>query len=70
MQSVSGRMRSDVFDETFFLGLDDPRLKSEVRVPEYNNERPHSSSNISLLRAYAITPTVTRARLRKPAGSS
>lgn len=49
-----------------FLDLDDPRIKSEAGVPEHNNQRPHFSCTISLLRACATAPTVTSGRVRNP----
>jgi len=43
VESVNGRMRDELLNETLLFDLDDARAKLSGWVADYNHQRPHSS---------------------------
>jgi len=66
IESVNGRMRDELLNETLFFDLDDARAKLATWVADYNIRRPHSSLNYLTPAAYAAHLTATDDRLRNP----
>ncbi|MBP0115997.1 IS3 family transposase [Bradyrhizobium vignae] len=66
VESLNGRMRDELLNETLFFDLDDPRAKIANWVADYNLQRPHSSLKYLTPAAYAAHLTATDDRLRNP----
>jgi putative transposase len=66
IQSVNGRMRDELLNETLFFDLDDARTKVANWVADYNIWRPHSSLKYLTRTAYAAHLTATDDQLRNP----
>lgn len=43
VESINGRMRDELLNESFFLGLEHARSAIAEWADDYNNFRPHSS---------------------------
>ena len=58
--------KTELLNESLFLGLDHARTKLRTWVQDYNNQRPHSAIGYQTPAAYAAKLTATFDRLRNP----
>ncbi|GJL90929.1 MAG: hypothetical protein DHS20C04_05880 [Hyphococcus sp.] len=65
-ESLNGRMRDELLNESLFRGLDHARQKLREWVADYNTARPHSSLDYKTPAAYATSLTATGDLLRNP----
>lgn len=65
-ESINGRMRDELLNETPFFDLNDACAKIAVWIADYNDQRPHSSLGYLTPAAYAANFTATNDRLRNP----
>jgi putative transposase len=65
-ESLNGRMRDELLNETLFFDLDHARAKIAAWAADYNSQRPHSSLGYLTPAAYAANLTATCDRLRNP----
>src|SRR3954469_21027181 len=65
-ESLNGRMRDELLNESLFFGLDHARSRISAWADDYNHQRPHSSLGYLPPAAYAANLTATCDRLRNP----
>ena len=58
--------KTELLNESLFLGLDHARTKITNWVDDYNQRRPHSALGYVTPAAYAANLSATRDRLRNP----
>jgi putative transposase len=58
--------KTELLNESLFLGLDHARSKIENWVDDYNHRRPHSALGYLTPAAYAANLSATCDRLRNP----
>lgn len=65
-ESLNGRMRGELLNETLFLDLAYARSKIAAGVVDFNTARAHSARGYLTPAAYAANFTATDDRLRNP----
>ncbi len=65
-ESLNGRMRDELLNESLYFGLDHARAKLDTWVDDYNHRRPHSALGYVTPAAYAANLAATCDRLRNP----
>ena len=55
IESLNGRMRDELLNESLFIDLDQARRLFGAWIADYNTTRPHSSLGYKTPAAYAIT---------------
>ena len=53
VESLNGRMRDELLNETLFLSMDQARAQIAAWVEDYNPERPHSALGYETPAAFA-----------------
>ena len=62
--------KTELLNESLFLGLDHARTKIATWVNDYNQRRPHSALGYLTPTAYAANLPATPDRLRNPTSSA
>lgn len=62
VESVNGRMRDELLNETMFRNLPRARVVIAAWAADYNNERPHLARNDQTPAGYALTLTTASTR--------
>ncbi len=66
IESLNGRMRDELLNETLFFNLDQARTKITAWTKDYNLQRPHSSLGYLTPVAFAANLTAIGDPLRNP----